>query len=133
MWVYIFFSVSQVLLSSLSWCSACISVSEGVFLLYPWREMHPTSTYSSSILSYTSHISYSIEKKNSGKNFHMLLISANISTYTPTHSMSPLSLWVNCSGHFLSPFFKYWIPSPPHSTTSLLQSLYHRFSFLCST
>ena len=42
----------------------------------------------------------------------MLLISANISTYTPTHSMSPLSLWVNCSGHFLSSLFKYWIPCP---------------------
>ena len=49
-WFYIFFSSGQVLLSSLSWCSACISVSEGVFLLYPWREMYSTSTYSSTIL-----------------------------------------------------------------------------------
>ena len=24
--------------ATLSWCSACISVSEGVFLMYPWRE-----------------------------------------------------------------------------------------------
>ena len=34
-WVYIFFSAGQVLLSALSWCSACTSVSEGVFLMYP--------------------------------------------------------------------------------------------------
>ena len=27
----------KVLLSALSWCSACTSVSEGVFLMYPWR------------------------------------------------------------------------------------------------
>ena len=27
----------KVLLSTLSWCSACTSVSEGVFLMYPWR------------------------------------------------------------------------------------------------
>ena len=49
-WFYIFFSASQVLLSTLSWCSACTSVSEGVFLMYPWREMCSTSTYSSAIL-----------------------------------------------------------------------------------
>ena len=36
---YILFSTGQVLLSALSWCSACTSVSEGVFLMYPWREM----------------------------------------------------------------------------------------------
>ena len=33
-WVYIFFSTGQVLLSAFSWCSACTSVSEGVFLMY---------------------------------------------------------------------------------------------------
>ena len=32
-WFYIFFSAGQVLLSTLSWCSACISVSEGVILI----------------------------------------------------------------------------------------------------
>ena len=47
-WFYIFFSASQVLLSTLSWCSACTSVSEGVFLMYLWREMY--STYSSVVL-----------------------------------------------------------------------------------
>ena len=41
---YIFFSIGQVLLSILSWCFACTSVSEGVFLIYPWREMYSTST-----------------------------------------------------------------------------------------
>ena len=46
----VFFSGGQILLSSLSWCSACTSVSEGVFLLYPWREMYSIWTYSSSIL-----------------------------------------------------------------------------------
>ena len=49
-WFYIFFSTGQVLLSALSRCSACTSVSEGVFLMYPWREMYSTSTYSSTIL-----------------------------------------------------------------------------------
>ena len=49
-WVYIFFSTGRVLLSALSWYSACTSVSEGVFLMYPWGEMYTTSTYSSAIL-----------------------------------------------------------------------------------
>ena len=49
-WFYIFFSAGQVLLSTLSWCSACTSVSEGVFLMYPWREMYSTFTNSSTIL-----------------------------------------------------------------------------------
>ena len=47
-WFCVFFSAGQVLLSTLSWCSVCICVSEVVFLMYPWREMH--STYSSIIL-----------------------------------------------------------------------------------
>ena len=34
-WFYVFFSAGQLLLSALSWCSACTSVSEGVFLVYP--------------------------------------------------------------------------------------------------
>jgi len=49
-WLYIFFSTGQILLSTLSWCSACTSVSEGVFLIYPWREMFSMSTYYSAIL-----------------------------------------------------------------------------------
>ena len=49
-WFYIFFSTDQVLLSALSWCSACTCVSEGVFLMYLWREMYSMSTYSSNIL-----------------------------------------------------------------------------------
>ena len=49
-WFYIFFSIGQILLSDLSWCSVCTSVSEGVFLMYPWREMYSTTTYSSAIL-----------------------------------------------------------------------------------
>ena len=44
---YIFFHWS----GSPCWCSACTSVSEGVFLMYLWREMYSTSTYSSAILS----------------------------------------------------------------------------------
>ena len=35
---------------TLRWCSACTSVPEGVFLMYLWREMYSTSTYSSSVL-----------------------------------------------------------------------------------
>ena len=37
--IYIFFTSGQVLLFALSWCSACASVSEGVLLMYPWREV----------------------------------------------------------------------------------------------
>ena len=49
-WFYIVFSTGQVLLSAPSWCSACASVSEGVFLMYLWRELYSMSTYSSAIL-----------------------------------------------------------------------------------
>ena len=49
-WFYKSFSACQVLLSALSWCSACTSVSEGVFLMYLWREMYSMSTYSPAIL-----------------------------------------------------------------------------------
>ena len=49
-WFYIFFSSGQVLLFALSWCSAYTYVSEGVFLMYLWREMYSTSTYSSASL-----------------------------------------------------------------------------------
>ena len=38
-WFYIFFSTGQVLLSVLSWCSACTSVPDSVFLMYPWRDV----------------------------------------------------------------------------------------------
>ena len=48
-WVYIFFSAGQALLSTLSWCSACTSLSEGVLLMYLWREMYSMPTYSSTI------------------------------------------------------------------------------------
>ena len=50
-WFYICFSTGQVHLSALSWCSLCTSVSEGVFLMDPWREMYSMFTYSSAILS----------------------------------------------------------------------------------
>ena len=49
-WVHTFFPTGQVLLSALSWRSACTSVSEGVFLMYPLREMCSMSSYSPAIL-----------------------------------------------------------------------------------
>ena len=49
-WFSIFFSTGHVLLFTLKWYSACISVPEGVFLMYPWTEMYSRSTYSSAIL-----------------------------------------------------------------------------------
>ena len=42
-WICIFFSAGQVLLSTLSWCSACTPVSEGVFLMHLCRETYSTS------------------------------------------------------------------------------------------
>ena len=50
LWFYIFLSTGHVLLSGLSWCSASISVSEGVFLMYLWRETYSMSSYCSAIL-----------------------------------------------------------------------------------
>ena len=49
-WFYISFSSCQVLLTTFSWCLACTSVSEGVFLMYPWRDTSSKSSYSSAIL-----------------------------------------------------------------------------------
>ena len=40
-WLYVFFSAGQVLLSALSWCSACTSVSDGVFLMYRGERRTP--------------------------------------------------------------------------------------------
>ena len=57
-WVYIFLSAGQVPLSALSWCSACTSVSEGVFLMYLWREMYSMSTYSSSTILFLFRFSF---------------------------------------------------------------------------
>ena len=77
---YIFFSSGQVVLSALSWCSACTSVSEGVFLMYPWREMYSTSTYSSAILFssqliFCKHLSYSyyLTTEPWGRNYVLLI------------------------------------------------------------
>ena len=52
----IFFSTGQVLLLALSWCPACTSVSEGVFLMCLWRQMYSKSTCSSIILFSFSHL-----------------------------------------------------------------------------
>ena len=49
-WFYIFFSTGQVLLSTFSRCSAGTSVSEGIYLMHPWRETYSTSTYFLTIL-----------------------------------------------------------------------------------
>ena len=38
-WFYIFLSTGHVLQSALSWCSACTSVLEGVFLMYPEKDV----------------------------------------------------------------------------------------------
>ena len=48
----------QILLSALNWCSACTSVSEGVFLMYPWREIYSMSTYTSTILFWQANVSF---------------------------------------------------------------------------
>ena len=56
-WLYILFSSSQVLLSTLSRCST--STSEGVFLMFLWREMYFMSTYSSTILFSPIYFSFS--------------------------------------------------------------------------
>ena len=47
-------SPGQVLLSALSWCYACTSVSAGVFLMCPWTQMYSMSDCSSAIFSSVS-------------------------------------------------------------------------------
>ena len=54
----VFFSTGQVLLSALSWCSTHISVCEGVFLMYLWREMYSMFTYSSTILFHPAQFNF---------------------------------------------------------------------------
>ena len=49
-WLCILFSTGQVLLSTLSWSSGRISVSKGVFLMYPWRETYSMATCSHSLV-----------------------------------------------------------------------------------
>ena len=55
-WVYTHFSTGQVFLSALSWCFACTYVSEGVFLMFPWREMYSMSTHSPATLFSSQYI-----------------------------------------------------------------------------
>ena len=55
-WFYIFLSTGQVFLSTLSWCSAYTSMSEGVSLMYLWREIYSMSTYFSAILFSPCHV-----------------------------------------------------------------------------
>ena len=63
---------------------------------------------------------------------HALDICQYIYIYTHTLNVPIITM-----GKLFRPFSKSFIQIldsiPPHSTTSLLQSLYHRFSFLCST
>ena len=68
LWFYILFSVGQVLLSTLSWWSACTSVSKGVFLMYPWREMYSVSTLLLCHLVSLTRLSPSFSNSNFNKN-----------------------------------------------------------------
>ena len=54
-WFYIFFSSGQVL----SWRSARSSVSGGVFLMYPWREMYSSAIVDLSVW-YRAHTSLQV-------------------------------------------------------------------------
>ena len=75
-WVYIFVSAGQVLLSAVSRCSASPSVSERVFLMYPWRctPRPPTPMPSCSLeITTTLLISYApIQNKNLKKNYTVI-------------------------------------------------------------
>ena len=55
-WFYIFFSTGQVLLSAISLCPACTSLSEGIFLMCLWRQIYSMFTCSSIILFSFSHL-----------------------------------------------------------------------------
>ena len=84
MWFYISLFTGQILLCAHSRCSACSSVSEGVFLMYPWREMHSTSTYFSAILFHFYFILF-----NGWVIFHRICVPLFF-----THSS--LSGWLGC-------------------------------------
>ena len=85
-WFCIFFSTGQALLSTLSWCSACTSVSEGVFLMHPWREMHFMSTYSSAILFSLSSSFYTRHPPVTNP--------ASLNFYSLKKKATPLEVWV---------------------------------------
>ena len=51
-----FYSSCQVLIPAVSSCSASSPVSEGIFLMNPWREMYSTSIYSSTILFFLTYL-----------------------------------------------------------------------------
>jgi len=59
-WICIFFSADQVFLFALSWCSAYTYVSEGIFLMYLWRDMYSMATYSSTILFSPMYSSFNV-------------------------------------------------------------------------
>ena len=61
-------TTGQVLLSTLSWWSACTSVSKGVFLMYPWREMYSASTLLLCHLVSLTRLSPSFSNSNFNKN-----------------------------------------------------------------
>ena len=73
-WFCTLLSSGQVLLSALSWCSACTSVPEGVFLMDPWREMYSMSTYSSTILIFPQFGSFKEINTNLSWNPEILLL-----------------------------------------------------------
>ena len=75
-WFSVFFSTGKLLLSAPSWCSACASVSEGLYLMYPWREMYSTSSYSFGIFFQSPHCSFDLHFSNSEwcwASFHALV------------------------------------------------------------
>ena len=97
-WFYAFFSTGQVLLSALSWCSTCTSVSEGVFLMFPWREMYSMSTYSFTIMyskqvflnfmaAVILYINFEAQKRKICHCFHISLFCISRSDGTRGHDL----------------------------------------------
>ena len=72
----------QVLLSALSWCSACTSVPEGVFLMYPWKEVYSMSTYSSTILFCPGRFFITEPQINQKKKYIYICVCVCVCRYT---------------------------------------------------
>ena len=93
-WFCIFFPAAQVLLSALSWCSAYISISESVFLMYPWREMYSSTLLSRLVRASTVDV---LNSENIG--FCGFFFKVKVIWWTELYGLWPPSHWEKDSMH----------------------------------
>ena len=101
-WIHMFLSAGQGLLSAVSWCSVRSSISEDVSLMNQWREKYPTSTDS----SVSCHLPNSLVISVQVNDFFFLVYTvvqtspwSNFRTF-PASPSKPF--WLFCFLHFFS-------------------------------